>query len=91
MVLHLFMFNSLYAGEIYLAHDILLQQDVIMKLKPMEGEHHTLEHEFHVYTMIMGGPGIPCAHWFDTEAGFYMMAIDHLGQLLKDLFACCQF
>jgi len=39
-----------------------------------------------LYKKLSGGPGIPHAHWFGTEASFNVIAIDHLGQSLEDLF-----
>jgi hypothetical protein len=76
-------------GIIYLARDILLGQDVIVKLESMKGEHHTIEHKFYVYKKLGNGTGIPHVHWFGTEAGFNAMVIDYLGQSLEELFTCC--
>jgi hypothetical protein len=63
----------------------------VIKLEPLNGKHRTLEHEFHVYEKLEGAAGIPCAHWFGTEAGFNVMVIDRLSPSLEDLFAHCQF
>ena len=71
--------------------DILLQQSVVIKLEPLAGKHHTLQHEFHVYKKLSGGIGIPGVCWFGTEAGFNAMVMDHLGQSLDDLFVDCNF
>jgi len=80
-----------YTGEIYFAHDILLGQDVVLKLKQITAKHHTLEHEFHVYKKLGRDAGIPRAHWFGTEAGFNVMALDRLGQSLEHHFVQCDF
>lgn len=80
-----------YTGEIYFAHDILTGQDVAIKLKPIDGRNHTLEHEFHVYNKLNKGTGIPCVCWFGTEASFNVMVIDRLGLSLEDIFVCCHF
>jgi len=78
-------------GEVYLAHDILSGQEVVIKLEPVAGDHHTLEHELHVYQKLSGGIGIPCVRWFGMEGGFNAMAIDRLGPSLEDLFVRCHF
>ena len=75
-----------YTDEIYLAHDILSGSDIIMKLERVDGTVHTLDNEFHVYTKLKGGTGIPRVHWFGTESCFDAMAVDRLGQSLEDLF-----
>jgi len=80
-----------YTDELYFAHDILSGNDIVIKLKQVDGTVHTVEDKFHVYTKLKGGTGIPCAHWFGTEAGFDAMAVDCLSQSLEDLFAQCHF
>ena len=52
----------------------------------MDGRDHTLQHEFFVYKKLNKGTGIPLVHWFGTESGFDVMAIDCLGPSLEDLF-----
>jgi hypothetical protein len=57
----------------------------------VEGKDHTLEHEFFVYKKLNRGTGIPLVHWFGTESGFNVMAIDRLGPSLEDLFVRSHF
>ena len=78
-------------GDIYLARDILLGKDVVIKLESMKGEHLTIEHEFRVYKKLGCGISIPRVHWFGTEAGFNAIVMDSLGQSLKELFTRCHF
>ena len=80
-----------FTGEIYLARDILLGQDVAIKFEPVGGQQHTLEHEFHVYQKLGGGPSIPRVYWFGIEAGFNVLVIDRLGPSLEDLFVVFHF
>jgi hypothetical protein len=80
-----------YAGEIYLAYDLLSGQPIAIKLESIRNTNQTLEHEFHVYRKLCGGIGIPHVHWFGTEYGFNAMAIDILGHSLEDLFIQCKF
>jgi serine/threonine protein kinase len=80
-----------YSGEVYIAHDILAGQDVVVKLEPLEGKNHTLEHEFNVYHKLGRGIGIPPVHWFGRENGFNAMVIDRLGLSLDHLFVRCNF
>ena len=75
-----------HTDEIYLARDILSGNDIVIKLERVEGKVHTLGDEFHVYTKLKGGTGIPNTHWFGTEAGFDAMVVDRLGQSLESLF-----
>ena len=77
--------------EVYLAHDILMGDKVIVKLGPLEGKGHSLDHEFEVYRELSHGIGIPHIHWFGTEAGCDAMVIEHLGLSLDELFAQCHF
>jgi hypothetical protein len=78
-------------GEVFLARDILLVQDVVIKLEPLKARQHFLEHEYRVYEKLSGGIGIPRVRWFGTEGGFDVMALDLLGQSLEDLFVHCHF
>jgi hypothetical protein len=57
----------------------------------MKGKDRTLEHEFFVYKKLKKGTDIPCVHWFGTESGFDVMALDCLGPSLEDLFVCSGF
>jgi hypothetical protein len=80
-----------YAGDIYLACDILLGQHVVLKLELLNNNHQTLEHKFHVYRKLQGGIGIPQVYWFGTECGFNALAMNLLGHSLEDLFTQCHF
>ena len=70
---------------------ILSGNDIVIKLKQLQGNVHTLCHEFHIYTKLKGGTGVSCVHWFGTESGFDAMAVDCLGLSLEDLFIHCDF
>ncbi|KAH9083602.1 kinase-like protein [Lactarius deliciosus] len=78
-------------GEVFFARDILLLQDVVIKLEPLKARQHFLEHEYHVYQKLSGGIGIPHVCWFGTEGGFDAMGLDLLGQSLEDLFVSRHF
>jgi predicted Ser/Thr protein kinase len=80
-----------YTDEICLAYDILSGNDVVIKLERVEGKVRTLGGEFHVYTKLKGGTGIPHVHWFGRESGFDAIVVDRLGQSLEDLFVQCHF
>ena len=80
-----------YSGEIYIVHDILSGQDVVIKLEPVKGKNHTLEHEFNIYRRLGRGTGIPSVHWFGTESSFNAMVIGRLGLSLDQLFVRCNF
>lgn len=72
--------------DIYFARDIFSGETVVLKLEPLKGKERTLEHEFYVYKKLNKGTGIPVVHWFGTESGFDVMAVDRLGPSLQDLF-----
>jgi hypothetical protein len=76
---------------VYLAHDYLSGQNVVIKLQPRDRKYHTLEHEFDVYEKLGGETGLARVRWFGIEAGFNAMAIDRLSPSLKDLFVQCHF
>ncbi|KAF8262057.1 casein kinase 1 epsilon [Lactarius quietus] len=80
-------------GDVFLANDILLGQDVVIKLEPTEGSPSYLEHEYDVYQKLSRGIGIPRIRWFGTEGGFNVMALTFLGPSLDDLFVryCFKF
>ncbi len=71
--------------------DILSEKSVILKLEPLEGNDHTLEHKFSVYKRLNRGMGIPFALWFGTKSGFDIMALNCLGPSLQTLFICSGF
>ena len=80
-----------YTDEIYLAHDILSRNDVVIKLEPVEGNVHSLGDEFDIYRKLKGGIGIPHVHWFGMESGYDAIVVDHLSKSLEDLFVQCRF
>ena len=80
-----------YTDQIYLAHNVLSRNDIILKLERVDGNVHSLCDEFGIYRKLKGGTGIPRVHWFGTEAGFDAMAVDRLGKSLEDLFAQCRY
>ena len=85
------MANSTDKDDIYLAHDIVLSEPVIVKLEPVKGKTETLDHEFQVYKNLRKGIGIPRIHWFGMEAGLDAMVLECLGPSLDKLFARCNF
>ncbi|KIM57470.1 hypothetical protein SCLCIDRAFT_80270, partial [Scleroderma citrinum Foug A] len=79
-------------GDVFCACDIILDEDVVMKLQPLElGQ--MLEREYAVYKALMGGvsqsdgPNLPCLHWYGTESGYHAMVLEHLGPSLEVLVA----
>lgn len=78
-------------GEVFLAHNILMVQDIMIKFEPLKTSQHLLEHKHQVYKKLSSVIGILCICWFDIEGGFNAMVLDCLGQSLKDLFTLCHF
>ena len=85
------LYTHKYAGQTYLAYDLLSGQPIVIKLESIKNNNQTLEHEFHVYRKLCEGVGFPHVHWFGTEYGFNAMAMDMLGHSLEDLFIQCHF
>lgn len=77
--------------EIYFARDIVSEETIVVKLEPVEGEDHTLEHESLVYDKLNRGTGIPLVHWVGRDYGFNVMVIECLGPSLQDLFVRSRF
>ena len=44
-------------GEVFLACDFPLVEDVVIKLEPLNTRQHFLEHEYHVYQKLSGNKG----------------------------------
>lgn len=80
-----------WTDEVYFARDILAGEDVVVKLEPVKGKAHTLNHEFQVYAKLNRGGVTPRAHWFGREAGFDAMVTERLGPSLGDLFVQYHF
>ncbi|KAN0134065.1 kinase-like protein [Lactarius tabidus] len=51
-------------SEVFLACDVLMAQDVVIKLEPLKTNQHLLEHKYQVYKKLSGVIGIPCVFWF---------------------------
>lgn len=64
-------------------------ESVVVKLEPVGGKIHTLDHEFHVYLKLGRGIGIPRTLWFGAESGFDVMVTERLGASLDELFVQC--
>lgn len=75
----------------YLGRDIISKRNVVLKLEPVKGKDHTIEHEILVYKRLYGGTGIPLVHWFGSESGFDAMAMECLGPSLEDFFSRCSY
>ena len=56
-----------------------------MKIKYSEGFDSKLCHEYKIYKDIIGGPGIPIAHWCGVEGPYNVMVINRFELSLEDL------
>lgn len=69
--------------------DIDTNEEVAIKLEPIDAEQPQLEHEACVYQPLAGGVGIPFVRWFGTEDDYRALVLDLLGPSLEDLFVFC--
>lgn len=76
-------------GDIYLGTNIILGEEVAIKLENTKAKHPQLEYEAKVYKALSGGVGIPFVRWYGTECDYNAMVIDLLGPSLEDLFNYC--
>ena len=76
-------FNIL--GHIFIGRSIISRRDVAIKIEPCDTDNALLEYEYHLYSTIAGGVGIPKVYWFGAECGFNIMVMELLGPSLLDL------
>jgi len=76
-------------GDIYLATDVTLEEEVAVKLEHTKTKHPQLHVECRFYKVMQGGPGIPLVYYYGQEADFNVMVMELLGPSLEDLFNFC--
>ncbi|KAJ1906303.1 serine/threonine protein kinase [Coemansia sp. IMI 209127] len=76
-------------GEIYLAVNVVTNEEVAVKLESVKARHPQLEYETKIYKALAGGVGIPFIRYFGVENDYNVMIIDLLGPSLEDLFNFC--
>lgn len=76
-------------GEIYLAVNVVTNEEVAVKLESVKARHPQLEYESRIYRGLAGGVGIPFVRYFGVEHNYNAMVIDLLGPSLEDLFNFC--
>ncbi|KAJ2773876.1 serine/threonine protein kinase, partial [Coemansia nantahalensis] len=76
-------------GDIYLAVNVVTNEEVAVKLESVKARHPQLEYENRIYRSLAGGIGIPFVRDFRVEHDHNAMVIDLLGPSLEDLFNFC--
>ncbi|KAJ2079761.1 serine/threonine protein kinase [Coemansia sp. RSA 988] len=76
-------------GDIFLAVNVVTNEEVAVKLEPVKARHPQLEYENRIYKALAGGVGIPFIRYFGVEHDYNAMIIDLLGPSLEDLFNFC--
>ncbi|KAG0484883.1 hypothetical protein HPP92_008962 [Vanilla planifolia] len=76
-------------GEIYLGFNMQNNEEVAIKLEPVNTKHPQLQYESKLY-MLLQGTGVPQLRWFGVEGEFNVMVIDLLGPSLEDLLNYCK-
>ncbi|KIM92282.1 hypothetical protein PILCRDRAFT_348 [Piloderma croceum F 1598] len=71
---------------VYCGINVVLKEDVAIKLEPIDAEFLQLDYEHKVYKHLAGGIGIPAIRWFGTEGDYNAMVLQCLGPSLEDLF-----
>ncbi|KAG1880678.1 kinase-like domain-containing protein [Suillus tomentosus] len=77
-------------GVVYHAQNIINNDELAVKLKPLINNSSSLEQEYNILKELEGGVGIPCAIWFGREATYDALVLDLLGPSLHDLFLVCK-
>ncbi|KAJ2782454.1 serine/threonine protein kinase [Coemansia javaensis] len=76
-------------GEIFLAVNVVTNEEVAVKLESVKARHPQLEYETKIYKTLTGGIGIPFVRHYSVEHDYCAMVIDLLGPSLEDLFNFC--
>ncbi|KAJ2575932.1 serine/threonine protein kinase [Coemansia sp. RSA 1807] len=76
-------------GDIFLAVNVVTNEEVAVKLESVKARHPQLEYETKIYKALAGGVGIPFIRYFGVEHDYNAMIIDLLGPSLEDLFNFC--
>ncbi|KAJ1725842.1 serine/threonine protein kinase [Coemansia erecta] len=76
-------------GDIFLAVNVVTNEEVAVKLESVKARHPQLEYETKIYKALAGGVGIPFVRYFGIEHDYNAMIIDLLGPSLEDLFNFC--
>ncbi|KAJ1674642.1 serine/threonine protein kinase, partial [Spiromyces aspiralis] len=76
-------------GDIFLAVNLVTDEEVAVKLESIRARHPQLEYEAKIYKILAGGVGIPFIRYFGREHDYNAMVIDLLGPSLEDLFNFC--
>jgi len=76
-------------GEIYLGINIQTNEEVAIKLEPINTRHPQLMYESKIIKLLQGGPGLPSVFWYGAEGNYNVMVMDLLGPSLEDLFSFC--
>jgi casein kinase I family protein HRR25 len=69
--------------------NIATNEEVAIKLEPVDAEQPQLEHEARVLESLAGGVGIPFVHWFGAEGDYRALVLDLLGPSLDNFFHFC--
>jgi len=73
-------------GAIYLGTNIQSNEEVAIKLEPLDSRHPQLGYEYRLYRVLGNKVGIPRVHYFGKEGDYYVMVLDLLGHNLEELF-----
>ncbi|OMJ22067.1 Casein kinase I-like protein [Smittium culicis] len=76
-------------GDIFLAVNVITNEEVAVKLESINSRHPQLEYESRVYKALAGGVGIPFVRHYGSESDYNTLVIDLLGPSLEDLFNFC--
>jgi len=66
-----------------LAKDLETGDEVALKIEPSQSKYPQLIEEARRYKHFAGGVGLPKMHWYGTDAGYNIMAMDLLGPSLE--------
>ena len=76
-------------GDIYYGTNTKTNDDVAIKLEPLNSKHPQLFYESKLYMTLQNGIGIPQLYWCGTQGNYNVLIIELLGPSLEDLFNYC--
>jgi len=77
-------------GTVFRASNLAnANHQLVVKVGHTGLNHHSLEHEHRVLSLLHGVYGIPQLLWFGLESGHNVLVLPSLGPSLEDVFNVC--
>ena len=77
-------------GELFSGYNHKSNEEVAIKLEPLNTYKPVLCYEAKIYEKLEGMPGIPTIHFFGVEGDFFVLVMDILGPNIEELWNFCR-